>query len=479
MLPEALSQLASELLDEMPWSVVLPAGCGKTELIAAMASLNPSDAKPILVLTHTNAGVDVIRKRFDKYGVIPRQARVLTLDTWAKHFNDHFPLLGEKSGVTNNPEDWQVVRKRADSVLASRHIGDIIAATYSKVLVDEYQDCSPTQHVMIERMSNYLPVGVLGDPLQGIFDFGEGVVAWADVEASFPAKTVPITPHRWSVKNPELGEWLLSIRPNLVAGGVIDLSNVGSFMQWRRSTADLSAEIGQCFQSHRDSIETEFVVTLLPQANQGHHLARRLAGTYNVAEEIQCKVLEPLMRGLDESNGAIVASETIKLVKACYTGCPSALDARLIQDYARGNPRAYRSNNSFAEIYDSLNNLILDPTPIKTKAAFKLIESRCGQLFRREAWFTAMAVFRDLELSNSGSAISALREIRNRGRFGNRYISRRSVSRTLLVKGQEYDRCIIVAAHNMSARNLYVALSRGIENVIIFSEQPQITILDY
>ena len=50
-------------------------------------------------------------------------------------------------------------------------ITDVIRATYARLFVDEYQDCTKQQHKIIVRLAEYLPVVVLGDPLQGLFDF--------------------------------------------------------------------------------------------------------------------------------------------------------------------------------------------------------------------------------------------------------------------------------------------------------------------
>ena len=50
---------ASDLLKVRLWSVVAPAGHGKTELIARTAALG----KRTLILTHTHAGVHAIRSR--------------------------------------------------------------------------------------------------------------------------------------------------------------------------------------------------------------------------------------------------------------------------------------------------------------------------------------------------------------------------------------------------------------------------------
>lgn len=478
-MPPELAQTASSLLSSMPWSVVLPAGCGKTELLAAMAASTAPENKPILVLTHTNAGVDVIRKRFTKYGVKPDQARVFTLDTWAKMFNDHFPLLGGTAIVPANADLWLAVRLRAEVILRSAHIGDILAATYSAIIVDEYQDCSELQHRIVVAMGQHLPVGVLGDPLQGIFDFGSGVVDWPTVETAFRPEDLTPTPHRWSSRNPSLGSWLLAIRPRLVAGGIIDLSAAGVPIAWQQSTADMSGERSYCLNAANTAGSAKQVVILRQQPAQCYDFARRhLLNKYAVAEEIECKVVGTLAKAIDDADGGKVAAAVIKFVRNCCVGCPTVFNPALVTAYSQGNLKRYNANNRYAAIYDALNLIVSQPTTTNVKQALTAMRAVSQRVFRWEAWRVAMQMLDELGYA-SGSAVKQLQDVRNRSRYGNSSNSHHSISRTLLVKGQECDECIIVGADGMSARNLYVALSRGIDKVTIFSQQPILTIADF
>jgi len=72
-------------------SVSAPAGCGKTQVIAA-ALTRQAGPKPILVLTHTNAGVMALKGRLDKAGVPPSAYRLSTLDGWAMRLIGTFPI---------------------------------------------------------------------------------------------------------------------------------------------------------------------------------------------------------------------------------------------------------------------------------------------------------------------------------------------------------------------------------------------------
>ena len=89
-------------------TVTAPAGCGKTHLIAE-ALTRHTDAKPILVLTHTNAGVVALRGRLDRAGVRPKAYRLSTIHGWAIRLISTFPARS-----AHNPEILKLPNPAAD-----------------------------------------------------------------------------------------------------------------------------------------------------------------------------------------------------------------------------------------------------------------------------------------------------------------------------------------------------------------------------
>src|SRR3954451_16325250 len=71
-------------------TITAPAGCGKTQLIADALKRYPG-GKPILVLTHTNAGVVALRHRLDRASVPASAYRLSTIDGWAMRIITTFP----------------------------------------------------------------------------------------------------------------------------------------------------------------------------------------------------------------------------------------------------------------------------------------------------------------------------------------------------------------------------------------------------
>ncbi len=136
-----------DLLSIRCGSITAPAGCGKTQLIAE-SLIRHSNKKPILILTHTNAGVSVLRSRLDRAGVPSKSYRLATLDGWALRTLNTFPVRSgidvEHLSLADPRNDYPAIKRAAAALLEGKHVDDIIDASYSRVIVDEYQDCGPS-----------------------------------------------------------------------------------------------------------------------------------------------------------------------------------------------------------------------------------------------------------------------------------------------------------------------------------------------
>jgi superfamily I DNA/RNA helicase len=171
-------------------AVEAPAGCGKTELIVS-ALRRHSDLKPVLVLTHTNAGVAALRHRLSRHRVPQDRYRLSTIDGWALRILKTFPA---RSGIApahldleDTRRDYPATKAAIARLLVGRHIDEVLFASYSRVIVDEYQDCDPDQHAAACHLATILPTVVLGDPIQEIFNWRGHHPDWdADVVGTFP-----------------------------------------------------------------------------------------------------------------------------------------------------------------------------------------------------------------------------------------------------------------------------------------------------
>ncbi len=172
-------------------SITAPAGCGKTQIIADTLTMHRGP-KPVLVLTHTNAGVTALRLRMQRGNVPASAYRIATLDGFAMRLVAMFPmrsgLAADVLELRNRADDYPAIRLAANQLIVSGHIHDSLAATYAFLIVDEYQDCNIVQHAFVTALAAVLPTCVLGDPMQAIFGLGDNVVVdWnAHVLQQFP-----------------------------------------------------------------------------------------------------------------------------------------------------------------------------------------------------------------------------------------------------------------------------------------------------
>lgn len=180
----------SLLIASMPCSVELPAGGGKTWLLVDTIREAAEQSGKALVLTHTNAGVHSIRNKMRALGVDPKAAHVGTITSLAFELvRSYSRIAGLAVPETPDWEDSGKYVEGAHKVLRNRHVRDVLAISYSHLLVDEYQDCSLAQHALVLDLAQAIPAcAVFGDRLQGIFGFSDPIVDWeADVLVHFPA----------------------------------------------------------------------------------------------------------------------------------------------------------------------------------------------------------------------------------------------------------------------------------------------------
>jgi len=226
-----------DLLTIQRGTITAPAGCGKTHLIADALTRHDS-AKPMMILTHTNAGVAALRGRLDGLGVPSRAYRLFTIDGWAMRLISMFPQRSAHDtallNLTHPGTDYPNIRVAAARLLKARHINDVLRASYDRLIVDEYQDCSVRQHALVAYAAQTLPTVVLGDPLQAIFGFGaDNLADWDEVTKYLPVVGQLNTPWRWINAGAEpLGRWLLEVREKLLRGEPIDLQQAPEGVTW-------------------------------------------------------------------------------------------------------------------------------------------------------------------------------------------------------------------------------------------------------
>jgi DNA helicase-2/ATP-dependent DNA helicase PcrA len=431
--------------------------------------VNAGDHGRQLILTHTHAGVKALRQRLDKYKTPKNRFHLDTLAGWALNYAVHYPQLSGVQDKEPAGESWGAVYTGAARTLESSAVRRVVTESYAGLYVDEYQDCTATQHRLVLKLAELLPCRVVGDPLQGIFAFhDQPPVDWAsDVEANFERLGELGHPWRWEKTNPALGRRLREIREALLAGDEIDLRLPP--VEWcplspeaqRLACLDVAARGGSAVAIHR-------------WAAACHRVASTLRGSFTSTEEMDCRDLQTWSRDIERSEGPRRASRVVEFATECMTVVGTELST-IRGRLADGGLPDMKRVKKHRDVAQALIDVAQTATPLPVLAALDAIE-RIPQkiLYRRELWREMGRALR-MQARTPGTTLpDAAWKVRNRTRQAGRPVEHRTVSRTLLVKGLEFEHVVVLNAGEHDVKNLYVAVTRGSKSLTVLSESPTI-----
>ena len=305
-----------------PGYVVAPAGYGKTHLIADAVGLATTRQ---LVLTHTYAGVNALRRKMRELRVPSGACRVDTIASWALRLCLSYAGASDWAVQRPEGEQWTTLYRACGALLDHPFIRRILKASYGGLYVDEYQDCSTAQHQLVLRLARDLPCRVLGDPLQAIFDFDdEGPVHWdGEILRDFERLGELDTPHRWvRARQPALGAWLQAARVALEEGRPLDLTQLADGVTVRPAENEEALLIAQGNVCRHFVCDQRHGVIAIHKGHQHykakcHRLARSIGGRFSSIEEIEGRDLFSFIKEVERArtNQAGYASQEARFLR--------------------------------------------------------------------------------------------------------------------------------------------------------------------
>lgn len=386
------------------------------------------------------------------------------------------------SGWTiNRPagDQWSALYHACSVLLDSGFIRRILRASYAGLYVDEYQDCSPTQHELVVKLARDLPCRLLGDPLQGIFDFNEQPVDWdRDISAMFESLGRLETPHRWNrAGTPAIGAWLGLIREQLEQRQPIDLTRhlpQGITFKPVNDASDLfRIQANACRYFSCDSRESVIAVHKGSQEYKSkcHVLAKNVGGRFSSIEEIEGKALFSFIQKIQRARtNQKKLKEVIEFASKCMTGVTDNMPAATL----RGDYALVRNNTRNPPVARSANACLADPTS-NTMAGLLTAIRAIGdvRIIRADLFNRMMGILRKHTLYPQLTLDEAAEKYQTEFRYKGRPVGRRKlIGTTLLVKGLEFDHAVVLDAGSLSRKELYVALTRGAKSLTIISSSP-------
>lgn len=460
------------IFDNDVGSIVAPAGCGKTQLITDTLVINSN--KPYLVLTHTTAGVAALKLRLRKLSVPTNNFFVTTIDGWALKLAENFPFSCPIKTSPENPKAfYPELRGSVLKLLHNGGINDILRASYSRLLVDEYQDCNLVQHQLITELSLLIPTTVFGDPMQCIFNFAGRMPDWnTEVQARFPLIHELTVPWRWNnAGSHDLGQWVLDCRKILNQGNKIDLSTCPGYVYHKAlvgvTNIDIQAQQAAQYDIlNRAQNESLLVIGDSINARSRHTYAQN-SRNIDVVEPVQLDNVTDAARSFDGAQGIDLVDAILTYSGEMMTNVQRPQTLQRLRTIQAG-----RNKTPITSLENALFNVILDNSRNNILAALQQLESKQGAKVYRKAAFAALKDTISLSSSKPDQSIlEAASSIREQLRLrGDRRIPQRAIGSTLLLKGLECAHSLILNADNMNAQHLYVALSRGAKSTTVFSK---------
>lgn len=455
---------------------IAPAGCGKTELLIDLIKETSVEVKQ-LVLTHTHAGVHTIKERALRKSLPHNSFDVFTIDSLSYNFVFSFPSLSDYDMRSSEEPDWIKIRSSFLHLLqSSTYMKAHIAERWQGVIVDEYQDCSIQQHLIVAELAKIIPCRVIGDPLQGIYAFDptNPQVDWDEhVAPTFVRINFNAFPHRWSKTSPELGEWLLKKRQEIIVNRNLDLFQDKPSEVLVYKSGDIQNVVNLALRLHYSTPKEESILIIQNHAEQCHYLAARTGGKFRSIEELEMESLSEYASKLDTEGESKWFDTILKLISKTCTGVTKEvmqLINKVVEDQPHNTKLFRASNQIFIDIARLSQENCEPSTVLSLLGLFRKLPG--VKVYRRELWKIFTRAVQKVALNQASSYKSAVRSSIDQYRGAGRIKDNRVIGRIRLVKGLEYDHVIIVGIEQYKSdpREMYVALTRAKKSIHIFSD---------
>ena len=450
-------------------AIIAPAGHGKTEMIADIVERSTGK---LLLLTHTNAGVDAIDKRLKKRKIPATKYTVTTIAAfcikWCVSY-DNTACFNKTLSPLNRGEAkayYAQLYRGAKKIFETAWAGSVLKATYAGVVVDEYQDCIQAQHEIMLAMNRHLPIRVLGDPMQGIFSFAGSLVDWNKLE--FPKVNVATLPWRWSNCNPELGRYLMTVRESLLPALTKKCCKIQ--IDPENKNVEVVSPTNFTGYSHlKELSQFSSVVYIVQWPKQQLDFCARMPGIFQYDEKQDCDELFNHAKLFDSKNKSELALAVIKFAAECSTGIGKELKSYIDKlkinsfDFSR-----IKKNTDFRDIIEETAPDLTKETALKMLMWFS-----SNPAFKQYRTELLSEMIRSIKyaIDHDMSIFDAANHIRKDLGLQKRYTGFKFLSsRTLLSKGLEFDCVIIDMTTPLSAKDFYVAMTRAMKKIYIISD---------
>lgn len=449
--------------------LIAPAGYGKTHFIAE--AVKHCHGKN-LILTHTHAGVASLRQKLNQERVPSEKYNLETISSFAQKYVHAYITPDEIPSQDVQDQYFKFIIEHAIDILKKAIFQEVITKTYSGIFVDEYQDCSKLHHSMILAISTNIPLRIMGDPLQGIFDFNEPLVDF-DADLSNFDKFELTIPWRWQKSNSQLGTDLHLLRNCIENDRAIDWPRVAS-IEYTQAQAVNEQELilnrNQYIYRIRELINQEDLLIISSQVSARKarlKLAKQLGGRFQLVEAIDEDSFYSIAKILDDLNTANFYNKFREISSQLFN--KTEVDKWLGETKLKNKRDKSKKTiiHPLASTIDSIGN---DNLFLKMYESIKCLKSFPKiHTFVHEQFYNILSALQ-IAHAETGSVLQAMIQLRNFYRSKGRNVPHYAIGTTLLTKGLEFDNVIVLNPGAMSKKHLYVAITRACKRLFIYQE---------
>ena len=472
--------------------LIAPAGYGKTHTIAKCILQTPENEKQ-LILTHTHAGITSIRGKFKKLNVPTSKYHIETITGFAQRYvlayyvgNDIPPQ--EDSGIY-----YSFLIKIAKKLFKKNSIKRTVKYSYNGLFVDEYQDCTKSQHEMLMVLSEILPIHILGDPMQGIFGFKEPLVDFENDLNDFEKVEELDTPWRWNKEgnNLQLGNNLKNIRNALKSRNKrINLSEFASINFIEANEKDIYSNNSVLRQTLNNLITNREINSLLLIFPEYFDERSFKKGGINDRAKIKAQIDYSnqliLLEAIDAKDFYIISKnidDLILNISRKRKKIKVMNDKLFLKLFNKGDlnkwikdDRLINKNGNNRIIKNVLekitNDFISSPSTRKLLDIILFMKKDLKFKTKRYDLLDSIIKSMNIAITEKISVYNAMVKHKNIVRRVGRKVQGKYIGTTLLTKGLEFDTVVILNAHRIDDyKHFYVAITRACNKLIIFSKK--------
>lgn len=456
--------------------LIAPAGFGKTHTITTSVSYLGESSKKQLVLTHTHAGVASIQEKFKKQGIANKRFQVETISSFSQRYVLSYNHESVVPPIENSKEYYKFILDNSIKLFQSNIIRKVLSATYSGIFVDEYQDCTKRQHQLILSIAKILPTRILGDFLQGIFEFNEPTVNLLDDEEmkGFNLNRFELTePHRWlNGNNKKLGYNLKEIRKKLIDKEAIDLQKFDSIEYYKYPETDLYSYKSNYKKLIWNIIKSSNELLILHDNTTSIEPRKRIVQSFRnqiqLIESIDDRTFYKGARILDEIDNENTEKKLLEISNLLFNKTE-------VQKWFNSTGFKRKKKTDDAKRVENLKSLVIEynfsgKNSILYNVLTEISNLPAFKCYRPEVFKSIQdaLIISDMEKITLYEAMIIQR---NKIRRYGRKVSGKCIGTTLLTKGLEFENVLILNAHKFNCpKHLYVAMSRACKRLIIVSE---------